>query len=59
MNQFSIKKPSSIASVHYGLQKTGIRGIQDSRQIIDAKTKDMANNDKKTDHSLVFPTKTT
>ena len=50
MNQFSIKKPSSIASVHYGvlagLQKNGIRGIQDSRQIIDGKTKYMENNDK-------------
>ena len=29
------------------LQKTGIRGIQDTRQIVDGKTVDIENNDKK------------
>ena len=30
-----------------GLHKTGIRGIQDTRQIVDGKTDDKENNDKK------------
>ena len=30
-----------------GLYKTGIRGIQDTRQIVDGKTNDIDNNDKK------------
>ena len=30
-----------------GLQKIGIRGIQDTRQIVDGKTNDIENNDKK------------
>ena len=30
-----------------GLHKTGIRGIQDTRQIVDRKTNDIENNDKK------------
>ena len=30
-----------------GLHKTGIRGIQDTRQIVDGKTNDIENNDKK------------
>ena len=30
-----------------GLHKTGIRGIQDTRQIVDGKTNDKENNDKK------------
>ena len=30
-----------------GVQKTGIRGIQDTRQIVDGKTNDIENNDKK------------
>ena len=30
-----------------GLRKTGIRGIQDTRQIVDGKTIDIENNDKK------------
>ena len=29
-----------------GLHKTGIRGIQDTRQIVDGKTNDKENNDK-------------
>ena len=30
-----------------GVHKTGIRGIQDTRQIVDGKTNDIENNDKK------------
>ena len=30
-----------------GLHKTGIRGIQDTRQIVDGKTNDIEKNDKK------------
>ena len=30
-----------------GLHKTGIRGIQDTRQIVDSNTNDIENNDKK------------
>ena len=30
-----------------GLQKTGIRGIKDTRQIVDRKTNDIENSDKK------------
>ena len=30
-----------------GVHKTGIRGIQDTRQIVDGKTNDIGNNDKK------------
>ena len=30
-----------------GLHKTGIRGIQDTRQIVDGKTNDIENNDNK------------
>ena len=30
-----------------GVHKTGIRGIQDTRQIVDGKTNDSENNDKK------------
>ena len=30
-----------------GLYKTGIRGIQDTRQIVDGKTNDIENNDNK------------
>ena len=30
-----------------GLHKTGIRGIQDTRQIVDGKTNDIENNNKK------------
>ena len=30
-----------------GLHKTGIRGIQDTRQIVDGNTNDIENNDKK------------
>ena len=30
-----------------GVNKTGIRGIQDTRQIVDGKTNDIENNDKK------------
>ena len=32
-----------------GLHKTGIRGIQDNRQIVDSKTNDIANDDKEGD----------
>ena len=30
-----------------GVHKTGIRGIQDTRQIVDGKTNDKENNNKK------------
>ena len=30
-----------------GLHKTGVRGIQDTRQIVDGKTNDIENNDNK------------
>ena len=30
-----------------GVHKTGIRGIRDTRQIVDGKTNDIENNDKK------------
>ena len=30
-----------------GVHKTGIRGIQDTRQIVDGKTNDIENNNKK------------
>ena len=30
-----------------GVHKTGIRGIQDTRQIVDCKTNDIENNNKK------------
>ena len=30
-----------------GVHKTGIRGIQDTRQIVNGKTNDIENNDKK------------
>ena len=33
--------------VRAGVHKTGIRGIQDTRQIVDGKTNDIENNDKK------------
>ena len=39
-----------------GLQNTGICGIQDTRQIIDGKTKDKENNGNKAGHSLVSDT---
>ena len=32
---------------HPGVHKTGLRGIQDTRQIVDGKTNDIENNDKK------------
>ena len=32
---------------HPGVHTTGIRGIQDTRQIVDGKTNDIENNDKK------------
>ena len=42
---FSVSGPSRgpLAGVH----KTGIRGIQDTRQSVDGKTNDIENNDKK------------
>ena len=33
--------------MYAGLHKTGIRGIQDTRQIVDGKTNDKENNAKK------------
>ena len=36
-----------------GVQKTGIRGIQDTRQIVDGKTNDIENNDKKGGYKLL------
>ena len=36
-----------------GLLKTGIRGIQDTRQIVDGKTNDIENNDKKGGYKLL------
>ena len=33
--------------IYAGVHKTGIRGIQDTSQIVDGKTNDIENNDKK------------
>ena len=38
------------------LQKTGIRGNQDTRQIIDGKTNNMEYYGNKAEHSIVFDT---
>ena len=35
------------AGAEPGVHKTGIRGIQDTRQIVDGKTNDIENNNKK------------
>ena len=35
------------AGTEPGVPKTGIRGIQDTRQIVDGKTNDIENNNKK------------
>ena len=37
----------SLGGGRAGVHKTGIRGIQDTRQIVDGKTNDIENNDKK------------
>ena len=34
-------------TIQPGVHKTGIRGIQDTRQIVDGKTNDIKNNNKK------------
>ena len=36
-----------------GLHKTGIPGIQDTRQIVDGKTNDNENNDKESGYKLL------
>ena len=36
-----------------GVHKTGIRGIQDTRQIVDGKTNESENNDKKGESKLL------
>ena len=36
-----------------GLHKTDIRGIQDTRQIVDGKTNDISNDDKKVDQDFL------
>ena len=38
---------SALLSQSPGVQKIGIRGIQDTRQIVDGKTNDIENNNKK------------
>ena len=35
------------AGAEPGVHKTGIRGIQDTRQVVDGKTNDIENNNKK------------
>ena len=42
-----VLKPSLSAVQQAGVHKTGIRGIQDTRQIVDCKTNYIENNDKK------------
>ena len=42
--------------IYAELQKIGIRGIQDTRQILYGKANDMENNLNKAEHSLVFDT---
>ena len=39
--------------IYTGVHKTGIRGIQDTRQIVDGKTNDIENNDKKGGYKLL------
>ena len=43
-----------MAQVPAGLHKTGIRGIQDTRQIVDGKTNDFGKISIKAGHSLEF-----
>ena len=40
-------KTAKVGSLRAGVHKTGIRGIQDTRQIVDGKTNDIENNNKK------------